>query len=269
MCIVLIFASRRLWSKSSAHVQRYCQCPQFTSSLENVSACEWHPFLLPFAHLDPSSIREADSNIVEYLHPYAQFIAAVFAFELRSIQKAVEHELRKTSFAPDGDFEEKLENLFRKFTKLNPSLVRSHHHLSQFLEKHEKSPKMIRLLRDYETLVNQAKELQSEMALYFQMEIFTRTWDEATLARKISFIAFGFFPLSLTATIFGMDVEGLIDKKVSTVIVTAIVLIVICFVLSFLARKKWSFRHRFRYLQRYKNSSKTLIHKEHYGKDNV
>jgi len=218
---VFILASEELWH--SPDVSDYYLSLQSTPFAPDKTSREPNSYARPLMRLDSPSIHSAEHNIIEYVHPYVQIIAARFGSELRKLQKGVEDVHPEKGIAEDRAFTEKYRALFKSFTLLQPSLIRSHHHLSQFLEKCDNSPKMNAVLRDFETLVKQAKLLEDQISLFYQLEVFTRTLDEAIQTRQISVLAYLFVPLSLTASIFGMDLK-LVSHSRWAVAATIIVL---------------------------------------------
>jgi len=194
-----------------------------------------NPYVQPIMPLDSGSIHSAEHNIIEYVHPYVQIIAARFASEPRNLQKAVEDLHPEKGIAEDLAFMKKYLGLFKSFTLLQPGFVCSHHHLSQFLEKSDNSPKMNTVLRDFETLVKQAKILEDQISLFYQLEVFTRSLDEAVQTRQISALAVLFVPLSLTVGIFGMNLELVSHSSIAALVVTAIVLFVLAGFLWYIA----------------------------------
>ena len=184
--------------------------------------------------LDTQSIHEADRNNVEYFHPYAQLFATIFAAQMSSLGRdveAVEYKLKS-----DEGFDRKFQGFLERFAKIRPCLARSYHHLSHYTEKYHSS-KMAVLVRDYETILKQAHEFESEMSLHFQMEIAMRTLEEGILSRRVGWLAFFFIPLSLAATIFGTNVEIFLNASLGSLIITAVIFFVIFLLIGLTAQK--------------------------------
>ena len=142
----------------------------------------------------------------------------------------------------DGHFGD-AQHPFVRFTKLQPILARCFHHLSQFTDKYPESHKMTSLINDFQTIIKQAQEFESEMTLFFQMEIANETWKEAILSRKVGYIAFAFFPFSLTASLFSMNVERLEQVSLITFLITGLILFLFCFFVAYLAQNGKAFQN--------------------------
>ena len=149
--------------------------------------------------MNPNDIRDADRNIVEYLHPYARHFATVFSTEINNLGRNIEP---KRQLASDGQFEENSKIFFVNYGELRPCLARSFHHLSQFITKYPESSKMATLLRDYETITRQAREFEHEMSLLFQVEVAQRTLEESILSKRVGWLAFFFLPLKFNGIDF-------------------------------------------------------------------
>ena len=175
--IVLILVSERLWHVEGSHdkvheVQSYCYGRP--SETPEITRC--HVSLQPLVHLDSSSILQADHNIIEYLHPYAQFLATVFGSRISRLEREAQSYYRKypnkiKENEPDEVLQvlEKLEPIVTNFGRLRTSLDRSYHHLSQFTEKYPKSHKMSSLLHDYEAIAKHAEEFERDTHLNIQV----------------------------------------------------------------------------------------------------
>ena len=151
-------------------VQRYCYGRPENSTHHHIS-------LWPLLHLASKDIIQADRNIIEYLHPYAQFLATVFASKISSLERKAHKIYRKYPKRREDQIEEKMiESQLRKLAPIvsnfdheRTSLERSFHHLSQFTAKHPESKKMMSLVHDYEFIMKRAEEFERSTSLYLQL----------------------------------------------------------------------------------------------------
>jgi len=241
---VLILVSERLCHEEGSHnkvqeVHRYCYGRP--SETPEITRC--HVSLQPLVHLDSSSILQADHNIIEYLHPYAQFLATVFGTRISSLERKAQSHYRKyPKHIKENEPEEvlqaleKLEPIVTNFGRLRTSLDRSFHHLSQFTEKYLKSHKMSSLLHDYVAIAKHAEEFERDTHVNIQVWLGltqvvearasrdeARTArEEAALLERLTILAFVFAPLSFATSIFGMDLDVMTTPtKLSTFLITA------------------------------------------------
>jgi len=187
----------------------------------HVSQYRWP--LLPLLHLNSTEILAADRNIIEYLHPYAQFLATAFTAEMSSIEKKVQKLCHTWPQTDEEDEDTVVEHALVDihphivhFSEIRISLDRCYHHLSQFIEKQAASPKMINLVRDYQTLARHAEEFERNSRLFTQLwigladvEEARESRREATQVRLLTNLAFIFIPLDFINSFFGMNFDAL------------------------------------------------------------
>ena len=196
---MLILVSHTLWNESWESVQKFC-CGERDSRLS-----KYDLYVRPLEVLEPSDIQSADAHIVEYFHPYAQLLAASLSADMNAI--IAQMEVDRFNSRSDHTFEDRAREIWRPFIRLRMSLGRCSHHLPLFNKLHGKSKKMKALLLDFNTIVGQAREFERELGVHFQMQVAIRTYEESVLSRKVGYLAFFFLSVSLTASIFGTNVD--------------------------------------------------------------
>ena len=205
---MLILVSHTLWNESWESVQKFC-CGERDSRLS-----KYDLYVRPLEVLEPSDIQSADAHIVEYFHPYAQLLAASLSADMNAI--IAQMEVDRFNSRSDHTFEDRVKDIWLPFVRLRMSLGRCQHHLPLFNKLYGRSKKMRALLLDFNTIVGQAREFERELGVQFQMQVAKRTYEENVLSRKVGYLAFFFLSFSLTASIFGTNIDLLSHQSMQT-----------------------------------------------------
>jgi len=215
--LVFILASKILWARKELFYAKHSQLPG-----EKIHE---KPYFLQLSKLDSKSVREADSNIVEYVFPHAEHLVTLLIVEVFELRGDAMEFYRKAT--EDAYFEAELHKLFRRLVEIQASIHRCHHQLSQFLGMYTTSTKMDRLLKDYKMILTQSHDLQSEISFFCQVSDSHKSYQSSILAIKMSSVACIVVPVGLVISMFSTSVTGLTDAKLKTFVITVMVALVV------------------------------------------